>query len=157
MEKNISVKDTFNLEGFLRSCYKQGVRLYSALGEPADGHVERSAGVLKVILDVESAEKMLIIDNTVPLFDDGQPSPAKVPESVSPRQIRLAMLQSGMILTAIDDLINSMPEPDKTIVRVNWDYAIEISRADPLIENMGALLGLTSDQIDALFILAENL
>lgn len=153
--KHYPIKSTFNLDGFLRACRTLGIKLYSETdGEVLDGGIETSLGILTVSLKTETPEALAIVEAQIPLFDDGQPSPAKVPASVTPRQIRLALVQSGISLASIDAIIAAMPEPDQTLTRVNWEYAIEISRTDPLIDGVGALMGLTPSQIDDLFILA---
>lgn len=87
------------------------------------------------------------------------PSPDQipVPVSVTPRQIRLALLASGISLSTIDAAINSMPEPTKSIAKVTWDYSTLVFRSNPLIVTMAPALGLTSEQIDQLFILASTL
>jgi hypothetical protein len=156
MNQIFPVKDTFNLEGFLISCYNVGVKLYASEGEAADGHIERGQGYLNVVFNEYSELKMAVVAATIPLFDDGQPSPAKVPTSVTPRQIRLALLTKNIPLASIDAAIDTLPEPDKSMTRVSWDYAVTIDRKDPMIAGMGALLGLTDAQIDELFVLAET-
>lgn len=72
--------------------------------------------------------------------------PAPVPYSVTPRQARLALLNIGK-LADVDTAVAASTEANK----ITWEYAVEITRDDPLIAFFGAELGLTSDQIDDLF------
>jgi hypothetical protein len=81
----------------------------------------------------------------------------KVPRSVTPRQMRTALILSGRSLTMIEDTISTMSEPDRSIYLVAWEYSIECQRTNPLINALAPALGLTQSQIDDLFILAATL
>jgi hypothetical protein len=80
-----------------------------------------------------------------------------VPSIVTPRQIRVALIMSGFPLQTIEDAIDTLPEPNKSIVRVTWEYSVEFQRSNPFISSMAPLLNLTETQIDELFILASTL
>lgn len=75
-----------------------------------------------------------------------------IPESVSMRQARLALLQSGLLAT-VDAAIASGTEADK----ITWEYATEVNRSDALVDNLSVALGLSEQQLDELFILASTL
>lgn len=76
------------------------------------------------------------------------PAPV-VPQSVSMRQARLALLDGGLLDT-VQAYIDSAPKA----TQIEWDYATDIWRTRDLVNSIGGALGLTSDQIDALFISA---
>ena len=80
--------------------------------------------------------------------------PSSVPQLVSPRQIRLALITSGIPLSSIDAIMDTLPEPDKSLAKVSWEFAIEIDRLDPLIAQVGGALELTEQQVDDIFKLA---
>jgi len=80
-----------------------------------------------------------------------------VPQTVTPRQFRLALLMSGISLSTIEAMIDSLPEPDKSITRITWEYSIEFQRNNPLLNAMAPNLGFTQQQIDELFQLASTL
>ena len=77
--------------------------------------------------------------------------------SVTPRQMRIALVMSGISISNIEAVINSLPEPDQSVVRITWEYSVEFQRNNPLIASMGPALGLTTAQIEQLFILAATL
>ena len=83
------------------------------------------------------------------------PAPA-VPQVVTMRQARLALLGVGK-LTAVEAAINSLPEPSKSAARIEWDYSNEVQRHNGLVPMLGPALGLTTAQIDQLFIAAGGL
>lgn len=80
----------------------------------------------------------------------------KMSKSVSMRQARLALLQSGK-LADIEAAIAALPEPDKTAVSIEWEYAQDVRRDHTWVQALGAQLGMTDDDLDNLFTLAETL
>lgn len=85
-----------------------------------------------------------------------QPAVPYVPAEVTMRQARLALLQAGK-LAAVDAAINGMSEPAKTASRIEWEYSGTVKRNQPLVLALAPALGLTSAQLDALFVAAESL
>ena len=81
---------------------------------------------------------------------------ARVPQSVTMRQARLALLAAGL-LAGIDAAIDSLPEPDKSAAKIEWEYAAVVQRGSGLVPAMGAALGMTEAQIDQLFITAATI
>jgi len=83
-------------------------------------------------------------------FTPPAPPPASVPETVSPRQARLALLGIGM-LSAVEQALAAIPGAEGAAARIDWEYATEVQRKSPLIAALGPALGLTAEQIDDLF------
>ena len=79
-----------------------------------------------------------------------------VPQEVSMRQARLALLGRG-VLGQVDAAINSLPSPDSEAARIEWDYSSVVARNSPLVTMMGAALGLDAAALDELFITAARL
>lgn len=79
-----------------------------------------------------------------------------VPEKVTMRQARLALHAAG-ILPQVQPAINALPEPDKTVAQIEWEYSSEVFRNREFINMLGSQLGLTDEQIDQLFIQAAQL
>jgi hypothetical protein len=85
-------------------------------------------------------------------------APIVVPESISPRQIRLWFIQNNIPLSTVENAINSIEDVVlKEITRVEWEYSPYVERNHPMINNLGAILGLTPEQIDQAFIIASTL
>ena len=83
-----------------------------------------------------------------------KPEPVvEVPQAVTQRQARLALLAAGL-LAAVQPALDSLPSPQREAAQIEWDWASTIKRDSPLIVSVGAALGLTDEQIDALFIAA---
>jgi len=79
-----------------------------------------------------------------------------VPQSITMRQARLALLGAGL-LDNVSAVINSLPEPTKSAAMIEWEYASEVQRTTGLVASMGAALGLTEAQLDSLFIQAAQI
>lgn len=76
----------------------------------------------------------------------------KVPQSVTMRQARLAIYNAGYL-----DSVNAAVQNSSEEIKLTWEYAQEVKRNDPYVIQLGALLGLSSEQIDNLFIQASAL
>lgn len=75
--------------------------------------------------------------------------PLPIPQTVSPRQARLALLAAGL-LDDVEATITAAPRS----VQIDWEFANEIRRDNPVIASMAATLNLTEAQIDDLFVAA---
>lgn len=75
---------------------------------------------------------------------------------VTMRQARLALHQVGK-LSLVDDAIALIPEPDKSLISIEWEYASTVERTSPWMSTMGAALGLSDDELDQLFETARTL
>lgn len=89
-------------------------------------------------------------------FSKAPPLPIEVPKAVTMRQARLALLQAGKLGT-VNAAIASMSGAQGEAARIEWDYSNEVQRAQPLVSALGGVLGMTSEQLDQLFITAATL
>lgn len=76
---------------------------------------------------------------------------------VTPRQMRQALVLSGVSLEMIENALNSLSEPTRSLARIEWEYSIAFQRNRPLVTQVGLMLGWTDTQIDALWRLAASL
>lgn len=83
------------------------------------------------------------------LPDYVEPVPVVVPESVATHKMLIAMDAAGM-LESVQALVNAVGGA----LKIAFDRAPQIHRASPMVAGMAAQLGLTSEQVDALFIAA---
>lgn len=74
-----------------------------------------------------------------------------VPESITMRQCRLALLDMKL-LPLVDQAINSLPSPQKEQAQIEWEYASEVRRDNPLIGQLMQALGMDETELDNLFI-----
>ena len=82
---------------------------------------------------------------------------AIVPQTVTPRQAKIALLQAGL-LDEIETVIASIPdETTRRIAQVEWEYAQEFRRDWQLLNQLAEQAGISQDQIDELFIAAAQI
>lgn len=84
------------------------------------------------------------------------PVPSAAPKIVTMRQARLALLAAGL-LHQVDLAIDALPEPQRSAARIEWDYSSEVHRDRAFVQQLGQALGLSDEQLDALFIQAAAL
>jgi hypothetical protein len=75
------------------------------------------------------------------------------PKVVTMRQARLALLQSGLLTAVETAIVNGTDEA----MKIEWEYATEVRRDWASLIALTTELGLTSLQLDDLFILADTL
>jgi hypothetical protein len=79
------------------------------------------------------------------------------PDRCTPRQFRLALIESSIDIEGINSMIASIEnETERKKAQIEWEYATEIYRYHPLIINFGQLLNLSESQIDSIFHLAKT-
>lgn len=75
-----------------------------------------------------------------------------VPEKISSRQLRYQLILQGFNLETIEQALNQLPEPNRSLAKVDWEYATNFYRNNAMIVAVGQLLQLTEEQIDNIFI-----
>jgi hypothetical protein len=79
-----------------------------------------------------------------------------VPNSVTMRQARLALLGAGL-LGQVSTAIASLSSPHREQAEIEWEFSSDVYRDRPLVAMLGPQLGLTNEQLDQLFITAATL
>lgn len=81
----------------------------------------------------------------------------KPPNTCTPRQFRLALIDSGYDLNQIQTMLeNISDESERKKALVEWEYSIEIVRTHPLISTFSDQLGLTETDLDNIFFLTQT-
>jgi hypothetical protein len=91
------------------------------------------------------------------IISEERTSPAEPIKDVTPRQIRQALILSGISAQQIEDALATLPEPTQSLARAEWEYSIAFQRERPLVGQVGQMLGWTSEQLDDLWHLAASL
>lgn len=106
-----------------------------------------------------------ILDQEVPQRPDANhtwsgsawvPAPLPVPDVVTMRQARLALLQAGL-LAQVNTAVANMPGAAGDTARIEWEFSSTVERNRPLVQSLIGALGLTESQLDDLFRLAATL
>lgn len=69
-----------------------------------------------------------------------------IPEVVSARQMKLALLGAGLL-----DGIEAFVVTQDRAVQISWEYATEFRRDDPMLVNMAEAFSMTYEQVDDVF------
>ncbi|MEY4075067.1 MAG: hypothetical protein RJA29_2424 [Pseudomonadota bacterium] len=89
--------------------------------------------------------------------ETAQPPAQPVPQSVTMRQARLALLGAGL-LDDIEEAIASIPDPvQRRAAQIEWEYANTVERQSAFVQQMAVGLGLSAKQMDDLFVQAAAL
>ena len=89
-------------------------------------------------------------DAQPPALPEYVPEVVAVPEVVTMRQARLALLGAGL-LAQVNTAVANMPGAEGDAARIEWEYAKEVRRDSPLVAALSAAFGLTDAQLDDLF------
>lgn len=117
-------------------------------------------------IDFPSLEEVAEFKNANPEWADVQPEQyEEVPETptpIVPEQVTLWQLRGALAVMGLEDtvtiVINGMPDGnEKKIALRAWEYANNIRRQSPTIEAIKAILNLTDEQTDQIFIQAEQI
>ena len=81
--------------------------------------------------------------------------PVPVPVEVTPRQARRALLAAGL-LDDVEAALDAISDPQvKAIAKIEWATAQQVRRDWPLLLQVAGQMGLTDEQLDALFVAAS--
>ena len=84
-------------------------------------------------------------------------APVNVIPDVTPRQIRQALVLSQISMIDVENALDSLDEPIKSLAKIDWEYSTVFQRSSPLVSSVGSLLGWTPEQLDNLWLFAGTL
>lgn len=74
------------------------------------------------------------------------------------RQLRLGLVDNGFSLAQVEAAIEALPDgADKEKARIEWQYAGEFKRDHPLLMNIAAQLGISTEQFETMWTEAQKL
>ena len=79
---------------------------------------------------------------------------APIPQSVTRFQAKAALLGAGLLAQV--DAYMALPDTPM-VTKLAWTETQDFERGSPTVAGLSALLGLTSEQVDALFITASGI
>ena len=78
-----------------------------------------------------------------------------IPYSITQRQMRLTLLEQGMY-DQVEGIIDAILGDEGKAAKISWTWAQEIKRDNPLLLQLAAVLGLSDEAVDSLFLSASN-
>lgn len=88
--------------------------------------------------------------------EDIAPAPVYVPNEVPTWRLRAVLALDGKE-TDVQNAINSLPEPNKTIAQKAWDFGSNTERTSQTVAFIKGVLSLTDAEVDHYFIDADNI
>ena len=118
--------------------------------------VAEQGGVLHCYGDTPLDLPLAVIGSYTTAATFTRPASPAVPEAVTMRQARLALLGAGK-LAAVQSAIDALPSPQKEAAQIEWEYSNEVRRDQPFVKALAPALDLNDAALDALFINAQRL
>lgn len=112
--------------------------------------------LLAADLGADAPQYQALMDEIAATYVPPAPVPPQVPQAVTMRQARLALLGAGL-LPMVQAAIAALPSPQKEAAEIEFEYAQEVQRNHGLVPAMAQALGMTDAQIDDLFFAAAEL
>ena len=138
------------LDDIDRASVRPARAVASCYGTPDDESAIRALEAEAIALRVE-------LRAYLPPYPAPEPPPEVIiPQRITARQAQLALLEAGH-LAAVEAVIESFPAEIRARVRVEWGRATHVERGSQVTQMVATALGLTSAQVDALFVAAAAL
>lgn len=123
---------------------------------PADA-VEITREEWQALLDGQAHGKIIVAGKGgKPELREPEPPAPVVPDKVTMRQARLALLAAGH-LDSVEQAFAGLPADVKRAAQIEWEYAGHVERASAFTQQMAAMLNLDDAALDALFSAAAKL
>ncbi len=82
---------------------------------------------------------------------------SRVPATITRAQAKLALLAAGL-LDSVQPTINAIADPvQRAAAQIEWDDRLTFERSNPTLVALATAMGMTSDELDALFVAAASL
>ena len=138
------------LEDIDRASVRPARAVASGYGTPDDEAAIRA-------LEAEAVALRAELRAYLPPYPAPEPPPEVIiPQRITARQAKLALLDAGL-LDDVDAIIEALPANVRAHVRIEWDRATHNERGSQVTQMVATALGLTSAQVDALFVAAAAL
>jgi hypothetical protein len=106
---------------------------------------------------VDKPEVFEIVDTEIPeIHQKLNYIGVQVPDEVPLWRIRAILAMQGKE-AQINTAINSLPDPPKTAALYVWQYGTVIERNSSTVQFIQSALGMTDNEVDAIFIEAANI
>jgi hypothetical protein len=125
----------------------------AAAGDTLEDHVAR---VLFLCGNNPAEVLQPLIDGKAGPYLDRPEPPARVPLEIQNWRAKAVLGQMGLI-PAIEAALETLPEPQRGVVLTAWNGDAKLARRGETVLALAASLGLTSQQVDNLFITAEKI
>lgn len=114
---------------------------------------ESMASVTAAIVAQAQAESAIRASHGASIPTDTPPAVQRVKMG----QARKALILKGISLADVDAILDQLPEPQRSLAKVDWEFEPYVERSNPLVLAVAAAKHLTDTQVDDLFTFADSL
>ena len=98
-----------------------------------------------------------LVDGTAIVTWDCVEIPVEIPEEVTRRQFRIALVLAGIELSDVENALNSIEDPtERAIALIEWQDALTFKRSHTLINSFAPMFNLSEEDLDQLFLTAAS-
>ena len=115
-------------------------------------HYQKTDGSIWAFEDDGSQDALITPDMLPVAAPTQQPNP--IPQTVTRFQARAALSRAGLFVT-VNDMMLALPVDNEQ--RLAWTDALSFERTSPTLESLSVAIGLTSQDLDALFAAAAQI
>lgn len=109
------------------------------------------------LLDGQTAGHVIVAgEDGRPVLQDAPPPAPFVPDRVTMRQARLALLGAGL-LDDVEAALAALEGTAGQAARIEWEYSQEVWRNKPFVQQVAGAIGMSDEQLDQLFITAAGI
>lgn len=121
---------------------------------------------IEIPLDDSTAEfQQYLNDKDIVGVDYVKSTPEEIAEANKPivpnvarsMNFRLVLIQNGISMQSVYELIASLPSPQNELGYQMFEYATHYDRNNAMINGLAQMMGISQEQLDAFFIQSENL
>lgn len=80
-----------------------------------------------------------------------------VPQTARSMNFRLVLIQNGISMQSVYDLIDSLPTPQNQLAYQMFEYATHYDRNNTMINGLAQMMSISQEQLDDFFIQSEKL
>jgi hypothetical protein len=125
----------------------------AAVADDSEAHAER---ILLLCGEDPASVLQPLVDHTAGHYLDREQPSSRVPLEIQNWRAKVVLGQMGLIGT-IESSLENLPEPQRSVVLTAWKGDAKLARRGETVNALASSLGLSKEQVDALFIAAEKI
>ncbi len=115
--------------------------------------------VIEFATEIEAQDYKAVhnLSEEIETFEDVVVSDSVAMPDISAKQLRQAIVLSGLTEAYVQGVLEALPEPTRSLALIEWEYETKFSRNNPLLNDMAPMIGFTDQDLDNLWTLAGSL
>ena len=116
-----------------------------------------------IFIEVCNFLKPMVNPETLEVYEGATPEEIAeankpiVPQQARSMNFRLVLIQNGISMQSVYDLIDSLPTPQNELAYQMFEYATHYDRNNTMVNILAQMMNISQEQLDDFFIQAEKL